>query len=76
MAAPLEIDLTPPPYLRSEPSRREMRIRFESRDALIEGLARARREAWIEEVRVDGERRELVLRLAGGFHHAPPRRLH
>ena len=46
---------------------REIRIRFESRAALLDGFALAQRESWIEDCHVVVPRLELVIRMAGGF---------
>lgn len=52
---------------------REMRVRFNSREALAAGVDRAQREPWVARCRVD--RGELVLELAGGFGVRPPLRV-
>lgn len=59
------------PRLESRPLTRESRIHFPNRPALLRGLARARREPWIETCQVDWTRLDLVIRMAG----APRRRL-
>jgi len=46
---------------------REIRIRFESRTALLDGFALAQRESWIEDCHLDLPRLELAIRMAGGF---------
>ena len=57
---------------------REIRIRFESRAALLEAFALAQKESWIEDCQVILSRLELVIRTAGGFsidpRQAAPRR--
>jgi hypothetical protein len=50
---------------------REIRIRFESRAALLDGFALAQRESWIEDCHVVHPRLELVIRMAGGFSIDP-----
>jgi hypothetical protein len=50
----------------------EVRIRFESRAALLEGFALAQKESWIEDCQVLLPRLELVIRMAGGFSIGPP----
>jgi hypothetical protein len=50
---------------------REIRIRFESRAALLDGFALAQRESWIEDCYVVPPRLELVIRMAGGFSIDP-----
>lgn len=73
MAAPIETPGGPRgPGLRPDP--REIRIRFESRNSLLAGFALAQGEPWMEDCRVDLPRRELVVRMAGGFGHPPPGR--
>lgn len=62
-------------YVHSNPSTREMRVRFTSRAALQAGVDRAQREPWVAGWRVDRFRRELVLELAGGFGVRPPLRV-
>ncbi len=54
---------------------REMRVRFSSREALAAGVDRAQREPWVARWHVDGDTRELVLELAGGFGVRPPLRV-
>jgi hypothetical protein len=49
------------------PDHREIRIRFESSAALLDGFALAQRESWIEDCHLDLPRLELVIRMAGGF---------
>jgi hypothetical protein len=61
------------------PDHREIRVRFESRTALLDGFALAQRESWIEDCHLDLPRLELVIRMAGGFwiqrgQHPVPRR--
>jgi hypothetical protein len=46
---------------------REIRIRFESHTALLDGLALAEKESWVEDCHVVFPRLELVIRMAGGF---------
>jgi hypothetical protein len=53
---------------------REIRIRFESRAALLDGFALAQRESWIEDCHVVLPRLELVIRMAGGFSMQPGQR--
>lgn len=53
------------PRLESRPLTRESRIHFPSRPALRRGLARARREPWIEACHADWTRLELVIRMGG-----------
>jgi hypothetical protein len=50
---------------------REIRIRFESRAALLDGFAMAQKESWIEDCQVVLPRLELVIRMAGGFSIEP-----
>ena len=52
---------------------REIRIRLESRAALLDAFALAQRESWIEDCQVDLPRRELIIRMAGGFSVDPTR---
>jgi hypothetical protein len=49
------------------PDHREIRIRFESRAALLDGFALAQKESWIEDCHLDLPGLELVIRMAGGF---------
>ena len=72
MAAPAP---SPDPRLASRPRTRESRIRFPSRKALLRGLARARREPWIEACRADWRRLELVIRMGGAARPRPALRL-
>ena len=65
MAAPTH-DST---FLRHRPETSVMRIRFETGGALMGAFARAQRESWIEDCKVDLPSRELVVRMAGGFGH-------
>ena len=58
--------LEPPSYLTNSPRHRELRVCFESRASLLAGFARAQRESWIEDCRVDLPRLELWIRMAGG----------
>jgi hypothetical protein len=60
-----------PAQLSDAPDHREIRIRFESRTALIDGFALARKESWIEDCHMVLPRRELVIRMAGGFSIDP-----
>ena len=53
------------------PDHREIRIRFESRAALLDGFALAQKESWIEDCRLVLPRLELVIRMAGGFSIEP-----
>ena len=53
------------------PDHREIRIRFESRAALLDAFALAQKESWIEDCQVVLPRLELVIRMAGGFSIAP-----
>jgi hypothetical protein len=53
------------------PDRREIRIRFESRGALLDAFALAQKESWIENCQVVLPHLELVIRMAGGFSIAP-----
>ena len=53
------------------PDHREIRVRFESHTALLDGLALAEEESWVEDCRVDFPRLELVIRMAGGFRIDP-----
>jgi len=46
---------------------REIRIRFETRAALLDGFALAQKESWIEDCQVVLPRLELIIRMAGGF---------
>jgi hypothetical protein len=46
---------------------REIRIRFETRAALLDAVALAQKETWIEDCQVVLPRRELIIRMAGGF---------
>lgn len=66
---------TPDPRLASRPRTRESRIRFPSRRALRRGLARARRELWIDTCHADWARLELVIRMAGAPRPRPALRL-
>ena len=50
---------------------REIRIRFESRAALLDAFALAQRESWIEDCQVLLPRLELIIRMAGGFSISP-----
>lgn len=50
---------------------REIRIRLESRAALLEAFALAQKESWIEDCQVLLPRLELVIRMAGGFSIGP-----
>ena len=50
---------------------REIRIRFESRAALLEAFALAQKESWIEDCQVVLPRLELIIRMAGGFSIDP-----
>jgi hypothetical protein len=52
---------------------REIRIRFESRDALLDAFALAQKESWIEDCHVVLSSLELVVRTAGGFALQPRR---
>ena len=70
MAAPNEIT----PGCLGLHTTREMRIQFANRASLLSGFARAQGESWIEDCRVDLPRRELWIRMAGGFHMRPPLR--
>ena len=54
------------PQLLPRPETREMRIRFASPPALVDGLARAQRESWVRSAHIDWANRELVVRMAGG----------
>ena len=63
------------PYVRGSSGTREMRVRFSSRASLQAGVDRAQREPWVAGWRVDRDRRELVLELAGGFGVRPPLRV-
>ncbi len=69
MAAPIQTLPETPTFLASRPAQREMRVRFASRDALLQGLARARQEPWVEACRIDAPSGELVVRMAGGSIH-------
>jgi hypothetical protein len=67
-----------PPEATRKPTRangtqdhREIRIRFESRAALLDGFAMAQKESWIEDCHVVLSRKELVIRMAGGFSIEP-----
>jgi hypothetical protein len=53
------------------PDHREIRIRFESRGALLDAFALAQRESWIEDCQVLLPRLELIVRMAGGFSIEP-----
>ena len=53
------------------PDHREIRIRFESRAALLDAFALAQKESWIEDCQVVLPHLELVIRMAGGFSIAP-----
>lgn len=53
------------------PDHRQIRIRFESRAALLDAFALAQRESWIEDCQVVLPRRELIIRMAGGFSIEP-----
>jgi hypothetical protein len=53
------------------PDRREIRIRFQSRTALLDAFALAQRESWIEDCQVALPRLELIIRMAGGFSIDP-----
>lgn len=53
------------------PNHREIRIRFESRAALLDAFALAQRESWIEDCQVVLPRLELIIRMAGGFSIEP-----
>ena len=53
------------------PDHREIRIRFESRGALLDAFALAQRESWIEDCQVVLPRLELIIRMAGGFSIEP-----
>jgi hypothetical protein len=66
MVAPVETGLQ-----RRRDRHREMCVRFSSRASLLSGFARAQSEPWIEDCRVDLPRRELWIRMAGGFHVQP-----
>ena len=70
MAAPLETAqrLT---EVSGKLDHREIRIRFESRAALLDGFALAQRESWIEDCHVVLPSLELVIRMAGGFSIHP-----
>jgi hypothetical protein len=62
------------------PDRRQIRICFESRAALLDAFALAQKESWIEDCQVVLPRRELIIRMAGGFsvdpvRNAAPRRV-
>ena len=57
--------------LAPRPETHEVRVRFATRASLLAGLARARREPWVEQARIeppgiDLSKHELVLALAGG----------
>jgi hypothetical protein len=67
MAAPTET----PGFLAERDRQRELCIRFASRASLLLGFARAQDERWIVDCRVDLPRRELWVRMAGGFHVQP-----
>jgi hypothetical protein len=68
MAAPLET----PSYLTHQPGHRETRVHFASRASLLAGFARAQREPWVEDCKVNLTRRELWIRMAGGAPSAEP----
>ena len=53
------------------PDHREIRIRFESRAALLDAFVLAQRESWIEDCQVVLPRLELIIRMAGGFSIQP-----
>jgi hypothetical protein len=55
----------------SAPNHREIRIRFASRSALLDGFALAQKESWIEDCFVILSRLELVIHTAGGFSIDP-----
>lgn len=50
---------------------REIRIRFESRSALLDGFDLAKQESWVEDCHVVLPRLELVIHMAGGFWIQP-----
>ena len=70
MALPLDSAQTPT-QASGAPDHREIRIRFESRAALLDGFALAQKESWIEDCQVILPRRELVIRMARGFSIDP-----
>lgn len=70
----VQLETTPSPSPAGDaPGHREIRIRFESRASLLDGFALAQKESWIEDCHVDLPRRELVIRMAGGFSIHPGR---
>ena len=78
MLNPFETARRPSP-VKLVPDPREIRIQFASRAALLEGFALALKESWVEDCHVHLSRRELVIRMAGGFsiqprHPTPVRR--
>lgn len=62
-----------PEFLIPKPVHREFTIRFSTRTSLTSAYARAQREAWIEDCRVDVPRLELWIRMSGGGPVAPER---